>query len=202
MKMPRRAASKNVLSRIVRARWCLMARMAVGLATCLAPQISVAADSSSVPVDLARLPAIAGRTIDFARDIQPLFSGRCVKCHGAEKQKGGLRLDVRSAALKGGDSGPAMIEGKSAESRLIHLVAGLEKDGLMPPKGERLTPEEVGVLRAWIDQGLKWPEDVGAARARNGHWSLQQLRTPVPPALANLKSQITNSHCTSAAKRH
>ena len=194
MKMPRRAASKNVLSRIVRARWCLMARMAVGLATCLAPQISMAAESSSsVPVDLARLPAIAGRTIDFARDIQPLFSGRCVKCHGAEKQKGGLRLDVRSAALKGGDSGLAMIGGKSAESRLIHLVAGLEKDSLMPPKGERLTSEEVGVLRAWIDQGLKWPEDVGAARARNGHWALQPLRTPVPPALANLKSPITNS---------
>ena len=192
MKMPRRAASKIVLSRIDRAWWCLVGRMVIGLATCLAVRISMAADSSVVPVDVARLPAIADRAIDFTRDIQPLFSARCVKCHGTEKQKGGLRLDVRSAALKGGDSGPAMIEGKSAESRLIHLVAGLEKDSLMPPKGERLTSEEVGLLRAWIDQGLKWPVDVGAARARNAHWALQPLQSSVPPALANRQSQIVN----------
>ena len=117
--------------------------------------ISPAAEPSAHPVDLTRLPAPAAGTVDFTRDIQPILSTHCLKCHGAEKQKGGLRLDVRSAALRGGDSGPVLVQDKSAESRLIQLVAGLDVEKVMPPKGERLTSQQVGVLRAWIDQGLK-----------------------------------------------
>ena len=89
----------------------------------------------------------------------------CHKCHGASKREGGLRLDRRDEALNGGDSGPAFISGKSAESRLIKYVAGVDSDELMPPEGDKLTDEQIGLLRGWIDQGADWPAD---APNRNG----------------------------------
>ncbi len=79
-------------------------------------------------------------------------------CHGPEKQMGGLRLDSRQLALTGGYSGPAILPGNSAESKLIHLVAGLKEDMVMPLGGERLSADQVSLLRAWIDQGAEWPE--------------------------------------------
>ncbi len=122
----------------------------------------------------------AGRVqVDFARDIQPLFANHCVKCHGPEKQKGGLRLDAKAAALKGGDDGKVIIAGSSAESRLVRLVVGIEKDKVMPPKGGRLSAMEIAALRAWIDQGAPWPDDGKAARVRSGHWAFQ----PVPESV-------------------
>ena len=136
---------------------------------------SLAAESPVRPVEVAKLPAPAAGTIEFTRDIQPLLSAQCVKCHGPEKQKGGLRLDSKLAALKGGDDGKVIVPGKSAESRLVHLVAGLEEDKVMPPKGERLSAEQISLLRAWIDQGVVWPDDGKMARARSAHWSLQPL---------------------------
>src|SRR5205085_8352119 len=94
--------------------------------------------------------------IDFMQDIQPILSARCYSCHGPDKEENDLRWDNQASALKGGSSGPAIIPGKSAESRVIHLVSGLEKDLIMPKKGERLTLEQIGLLRAWIDQGAHW----------------------------------------------
>src|SRR6516225_10081316 len=103
-------------------------------------------------VDVSKLPPAAARSVDFVKDIQPLFEKHCLKCHGPEKQKSGYRVDVRDSALKGGDDhAPNIIPGKSAESPLIHFVAGLDEDMVMPQKGDRLTVEQVGVLRAWID---------------------------------------------------
>src|SRR5687768_309730 len=75
-------------------------------------------------------------TIDFARDVQPIFAARCERCHGAKKAEGGLRLDRRADVLAGGDRGPAFVAGKSAESRLIRFVAGLDPDFTMPPGGK------------------------------------------------------------------
>src|SRR6185436_12464571 len=122
----------------------------------------------------AELPPPAQRAIDFARDVRPFFHERCVACHGPEKQKSGYRLDTRDAALKGGDSGDAaIIPGKSADSPLIQFVAGLDADKLMPPKKSdkpRLSPEEIGVLRAWIDQGAVWPEDASTAKRDPLDW--------------------------------
>ena len=102
-----------------------------------------------------------------------------MKCHGPEKQKADLRLDGKARALRGGDSGRVIEPGKSADSRLIHLVAGLEADTVMPPKGELLTAGQIGLLRAWIDQGANWPDD--AKKARSGHWSLQPLHAMAVP---------------------
>src|SRR5688500_14825054 len=100
-------------------------------------------------------PGPAQREIDFTRDIKPIFEKSCFQCHGPEKPKSGFRLDQQAAALKGGSNGVDIVPGKSAESPLIHYVAYLVEDMEMPPpnKAPRLTTEEIGLLRAWIDQG-------------------------------------------------
>ena len=101
-------------------------------------------------------------TVDFVREVEPIFEQNCVKCHGPEKQKSGYRLDVRAVALTGGEEhAPNIVPGKSAESPLIRFVAGLDEDVKMPPKGDALTAEQVAVLRAWIDQGAVWPDGAG-----------------------------------------
>src|SRR5687768_15194854 len=117
----------------------------------------LAAAARAAEVDPAKLPEAMGRAVDFARDVRPIFAARCVECHGREKQKSGYRLDARAHAMKGGDLGVApVVAGDSARSPLIHYVAGVHPDVTMPPKGERLSAEQVGVLRAWIDQGARW----------------------------------------------
>jgi mono/diheme cytochrome c family protein len=109
-------------------------------------------------VDLSKLPPAAKTAgVTFDKDIKPLFEKSCVKCHGAEKQKGKLRLDTLEATLKGGENGEPVIKGDSAKSALVLSVSRLDEDTAMPPdgKGEPLTPEQVGLVRAWIDQGAK-----------------------------------------------
>src|SRR5437763_820852 len=108
--------------------------------------------------DPSKLPPPAARKVDYAKDIQPLFANACYSCHGDKKQQSSLRLDRKADALGGGENGKAIVPGKSADSLLIRYVAGLDPDIKMPPKGERLTAEQVGLLRAWIDQGAEWPE--------------------------------------------
>src|SRR5438477_9703435 len=76
----------------------------------------------------AALPPATSRPIDFARDIQPLLQKNCFSCHGPEQQEGGLRLDLKKRALDGGDSGAEIVPGKSAESRLVRMIAGIDED--------------------------------------------------------------------------
>ena len=152
-----------------------------------------AAEGVTSGLDLSKLPPPATTSVDFARDIEPLFANHCLKCHGPEKQKGGLRLDAKPAAFKGGDDGKVIVPGKSAESRLVHRVAGLDEKEVMPPKGERLTTQQTGLLRAWIDQGASWPDDGKRARVRSAHWSLQPI-----PASAASESAIRNQSADTA----
>lgn len=139
------------------------------------------------------LPPPASRAVDFKREVQPLFAERCYSCHGVDKQKGGLRLDRKMDALTGGDSGKVIAPGKSAESLLIQNVAGLDPDNLMPPKGkgEPLTKEQIAVLRAWIDAGAPWPDELVAAE-KSKHWAFQRPIRPALPSVAN-QSWIRNS---------
>jgi mono/diheme cytochrome c family protein len=136
---------------------------------------------------LDKLPPPAAKKVDFAIDIKPLLAKSCFQCHGADKEEAGLRVDVRKLAMKGADSGPVILPGKSAESRLIQLVAGADHDvGRMPPEdaGEALSAEQIGLLRAWIDQGASWPDSADSAiEVRKGKdlWSLQAIHHPNPP---------------------
>ena len=95
--------------------------------------------------------------------MRPLLVKHCYACHGPDKQKGGLRLDQKADALKGGDDGAVIVAGKGADSPLVRLTAGVEADRACPRRATRLTAEQVGVLRAWIDQGAKWPATAEAA---------------------------------------
>jgi hypothetical protein len=120
-----------------------------------------------ISVDVSRLPPPATNTISFDRDIRPIFERSCIRCHGPEKPKSRFRLDSREAALKGGEQGVAIKPGNGAESPLIHYVAGLVEDMEMPPtgKGDPLTPEQIALLRTWIDQGVAWSESATASRS-------------------------------------
>lgn len=104
------------------------------------------------------LPPPISRPVDFIRDVQPIFMDACYRCHGPRRQKSGFRLDDPAAAMEGGDYGKAILPGNSMESPLIEYVAHLEPDMEMPPldNGDPLTNEQIGILRAWIDQGAKW----------------------------------------------
>jgi mono/diheme cytochrome c family protein len=104
--------------------------------------------------------------IDFARQIRPLLERSCVGCHSGEKPRGLFRADGRDAMLKGGASGEAaIVPGHSERSPLIDYVSGNVPDSEMPPKAQwkrfpGLSTDDVALLRAWIDQGAKWPKGV------------------------------------------
>src|SRR5262249_18514697 len=111
------------------------------------------------PASDVALPRAASRKIEFRRDIQPIFAANCYSCHGPAKQKSDLRLDRKALALRGGAEGPVLVPGDSASSPLIQRVAGIDPDAVMPPKGDRLSTEQIATLRAWIDQGANWPDE-------------------------------------------
>ena len=79
--------------------------------------------------------------VEFARDIQPIFEASCHRCHGNEKRKSGLRLDVQAEAMRGGDSGPVISPGDAEGSLLYQYVSGADPDIIMPPKGDPLTTD-------------------------------------------------------------
>ncbi len=154
--------------------------------------VALAAPAFAEEIDVSKLPPAAKRQVDFAQDIRPILEKNCLKCHGPEKQKSGFRLDVKDLALKGGDNyAPNIRPGKSAESPLIHFVAGLDPDMLMPSKGDPLTAEQVGLLRAWIDQGAVWPDD-GTNDPRKSHWAFQPVKRPGVPDTGNRKPETGN----------
>lgn len=139
-----------------------------------------------------KLPPAESGTIEFTRDVEPIFAKNCVKCHGQEKQKGGLRLDREADARAGGNSGPVIQTGtKAVESRLLQVVAGLDPDVKMPPQGPALSSDDIGKLRAWIEQGAKWsaaaPSIAEGERkpVQSSHWAFQPIRRPAVPTLAS-----------------
>ncbi|MCX6612366.1 MAG: ankyrin repeat domain-containing protein [Acidobacteria bacterium] len=97
--------------------------------------------------------------VDFNKDIQPLLAAKCFSCHGGEVAQGGLRLDRRQQAMRGGDYGPVIIAGDSANSKLIKRVVNGD-GGLRMPPTEALSEDEIGLLRAWIDQGADYRIEV------------------------------------------
>src|SRR5688572_16338444 len=140
----------------------------------------------SAELDLSKLPPAATRPIDFVKDIQPIFAENCHSCHGAKRSEANFRLDSKEIALKGGELGPAIIPGKSAESLLVHAVAGAKSDRVMPKKGERLSPTQVGLLRAWIDQGANWPDSASVKlESKLDHWAFKAPKRPTPPSVKN-----------------
>jgi mono/diheme cytochrome c family protein len=141
----------------------------------------------SVGLAAAAQGAVSPAKVDFSREIQPILAERCYSCHGPEKHKGGLRLDRKADAFAGGDSGKAILPGRSAQSLIISNVVGLIPDSVMPPKGERLSAEQIVKLRAWIDQGADWPEEIaeGNAKSKSNHWAFKVPQRPRLPEVRN-----------------
>jgi len=122
--------------------------------------------------------------VRFVRDVLPILNHSCVKCHGPEKQKGGLRLDQREAGLRGGNSGKAIVPGNSAASRLIQFLLVEDRDERMPRNDEPLTRERIEILRRWIDQGAVWPDEIPDPRAEP-HWGWKRPLRAALPAVRN-----------------
>ena len=101
----------------------------------------------------------------------------------------GLRLDRREDALRGSDSGPVIVPGKSGESKLIQMVSGTIEGKIMPPAGQRLSPQEIAVLRGWIDQGAQWSaaaaEKAQGTASESTHWAFRSIRRPAVPDVKN-----------------
>ena len=125
--------------------------IALGLSLAVASAADKKVDTSKLP------PASSQKDVTYVKDIKPMFEQSCFKCHGAEKQKGKLRLDSLEAVLKGGEDGKILKPGDSANSDIVHAIARLDDDSAMPPadKGKPLTKDQIGLVRAWIDQGAK-----------------------------------------------
>jgi mono/diheme cytochrome c family protein len=134
----------------------------------------------------AELPSAASGTVEFVRDVQPILAQNCYDCHGAHKHESQLRWDNKEIAMQGGEHGPDIIAGRSAESRVIQLVSGAVPDLVMPPKGDRLTAQQIGILRAWIDEGVPWPESASVkAIDPRKHWAFKAPTRPPLPSVKN-----------------
>ena len=121
-------------------------------------------------------------SVDFEAEVFPLFEQRCLACHGSEQQMGGFRLDSKVTALKGGVSGRDILPGNADGSPLFQRIAGIGDLNAMPMTGERLSPDEVALVKAWIDEGAQWPEGVGASAGRvTRHWAYRPPARPSPP---------------------
>jgi len=119
--------------------------------------------------------------VDFVKDVRPIFQTHCYDCHGEDKQKSGLRLDVKSAAFTGGDNhGPDIVPGKPEESPLIQFLITEDEDEVMPPKGERLSAKEIETLTRWVKEGAVWPDGVDLVELEDtsDHWSFKPLNVP------------------------
>lgn len=129
----------------------------------------------------------SSRGADFGSDVRPILAKHCLSCHGAQKQEGGLRLDQRVAAMRGGDSyAPAIVPKSSEASPLFQFVSREDADLRMPPKGDRLSAAEIQTLKEWIDAGAEWPDSLADIGQKNSHWSFQPLVRPELPQLAGM----------------
>src|SRR5215510_10512791 len=86
--------------------------------------------------------------VSFDRDIRPILAQRCLQCHGEKKQSGGLRLDAKAPAMRGGQHGPVILAGSAAQSRLYQRIVAQNDDERMPPIGERLNTTQIVLLKA------------------------------------------------------
>jgi hypothetical protein len=130
----------------------------------------------------------------FEQHIRPLLAENCFKCHSESQQKGGLRLDSREFALKGGDTGPALVPGDIEASELIKAVR-YDPDGYQMPPSGKLPAEKLAHLEKWVADGAAWPVGANVVKGsatwdekfteRSQHWSYQPLRHPKVPSVQN-----------------
>src|SRR3954468_320352 len=138
---------------------------------------------AAVFVLLALAAPLAAAPMDFDRDIRPIFSEHCYECHGTDKAKAGLRLSDPKIALSELKSGNrAIVPNDPSNSELLRRVKSSDPDEYMPPKGNRLTQNQIQKLDEWIKEGATW----------RTHWSYRPITRPPLPQIENRKSKIEN----------
>ncbi|MFN4260171.1 MAG: DUF1553 domain-containing protein [Gemmataceae bacterium] len=140
-------------------------------------------------------PALAVESVDYARDIKPILAEKCYSCHGALQAKAKLRVDTAGLMLQGGRNGPILVPGKAADSLILARVTATDEADLMPPKaeGEPLTARQVALLKAWIDQGAKAPDEPIPPDPRQ-HWAYQPpLRPKVPQTASGASAHLVDA---------
>lgn len=120
----------------------------------------------------------------FESKVRPLLANRCQKCHGKEKQQGGLRLDSREAILTGGGRGPAIEPGHPEQSILIAALKREDSAPVMPP-GQPLPDRDIADLAKWIKAGAPWPAATPNSKRTTSHWAFQPVRRAPLPAVKN-----------------
>ena len=158
------------------------------LIACFLCLSSLLAPAAITPEQVKALPLPTDHPINFTKEIKPLLEASCIKCHGRGRDKGDFQIDSRETLLKGGGSGPAIVVGKSAESYLIELIMGFDPDNVMPKKGTKLTREQIGLFRAWIDQGAQW--DAGVTFGKIEPINLKTRRPEIPASAIKNASPV------------
>ncbi len=150
------------------------------------------------------LPQPESRPVDFMRDVKPILEASCIRCHGRGREEGGFRIDTRQTLVSGGELGRAVAPGRSGESDLIDRVRGSDPDEVMPRKGSRLTPAQIGVLAAWIDEGLPWPAGFAFTRPEPNNLATRRPLVPAGPGAAKpidrLLQQYLDAHQVAARR--
>ena len=130
-------------------------------------------------------PAVAA-PVDYLKDVRPILAARCYECHGPEKHKGGFRADSKSIALGTTDSGERpIVPGSVEKSDLLTRVQSRDVDEQMPPKGDRLTSEQINLLTRWVNEGASWPETESTTKATTkwSHWAFNKPLKVAPPVV-------------------
>ena len=158
------------------------------------PGLAIATITATFTISVAaQNPPAPSTTVDFTRDIQPILQASCYECHGTKKTKARLRLDSAAGIVKGGETGPIIVPGKSEQSLIVRRILGLDGDDRMPKDEDPLPAEQIALIRAWIDQGAKWPatEPAPTAAAQQMpaeepvHWAYRHPARPAPPEVRN-----------------
>jgi len=133
----------------------------------------------------------AETTVDYNRNVKPILRSQCYSCHGALKQESGLRLDSGLLIRKGGEDGPAIIPGDSAGSLLFERISDCDETSRMPPKGKPLSEKQINIVKAWIDQGARFPADEKPEVDPPKHWAFTSPVHAAVPRVAT-RHQSTN----------
>ena len=189
-------------------RWWTVCLTGIGLVVGLlvgsqAERVSAADETPSKTPQPATEPVFDDAAIEFfEKEVRPILTARCVECHGGGKgdPKGGLSLTSRGGVIKGGDTGPAVVPGKTKESL---LVSAIEYGSLyqMPPKS-KLPAKEIATLTKWVELGVPWPKESKSTAAvkpfdlaarKSEHWCWQPIANPPVPAVKDQAWPISSA---------
>lgn len=145
-------------------------------------------DMASVVSDTVKLTK--QQELELNTGVRAILAHTCYKCHGAEKIKGGLRLDGKSFAMKGGENGAVIVPGNAAESELFRRISlPADHKEVMPSKGQRLADKDIALIKLWINKGAPWPDDSSSQNIYRVA-EMAPRNPPLPAAVAGLNNPI------------